>query len=107
MPTNELKNLTIQIGQRIRKQRKISNMSQTDLGDVIGVTFQQIQKYENGNNRVSAATLYSIAKVLEVPITYFYGDVPDIIETSELEFIVTRFNKLSHEKKKAFLQLLS
>ncbi|GJM01327.1 MAG: hypothetical protein DHS20C07_30060 [Methyloligella sp.] len=107
MPTNTHKILNIQIGHRIRKQRKICNKSQTDLAEVIGVTFQQIQKYENGTNRVSAATLYSIAKVLELSITYFYGDVADIIETSELECIVTRFNKLSYEKKMAFLQLLS
>lgn len=107
MPTNAQKDLNIQIGKRIRKQRKIRNKSQTDLGQAIGITFQQIQKYENGVNRVSAATLYSIAKVLGVPITYFYGDVPDIIETQELEYIVTRFNKLSNEKKNAFLQLLS
>ncbi len=107
MPTNAEKILNSQIGLRIRKQRKIRNKSQSDLGETTGVTFQQIQKYENGNNRVSAASLYSIAKVLGVPITYFYGDAPDIIETPELEYIVSRFNRLSHEKKKAFLQLLS
>ena len=52
-------------------------MSQTDLGNLLDVTFQQIQKYENGANRISAGRLHSIAEILEVPITYFYSGFED------------------------------
>jgi transcriptional regulator with XRE-family HTH domain len=60
------------IGQRIREARQAQDMSQTLLANALGISFQQIQKYENGSNRVSAARLYDIAKILGMPITYFY-----------------------------------
>lgn len=60
------------VGQRIRARRQSLKLTQTQLADRIGVTFQQVQKYENGANRVSAARLWSISEVLEVPITFFF-----------------------------------
>ena len=59
-------------GQRVRLRRMMLGMSQTDLGAALGVTFQQVQKYERGINRVRAGTLVKLAATLRVPITYFF-----------------------------------
>lgn len=60
------------VSRQIRLRRKMLNISQDVLAEATGVTFQQIQKYENGTNRVSAGRLLSIAQVLRVPVTFFY-----------------------------------
>src|SRR5579859_4759086 len=60
------------VGQRIRAFRKDANFSQTELADQIGVTFQQVQKYEKGTNRVGVGRLIHIARALDVPITAFF-----------------------------------
>jgi transcriptional regulator with XRE-family HTH domain len=62
----------VEVGRRIRLQRMNAGMSQTELGDKVGVTFQQIQKYEKGKNRVGAGRLTQIASVLHVPIGVFF-----------------------------------
>jgi transcriptional regulator with XRE-family HTH domain len=62
------------IGQRIQIFRKSKAMSQAELGASLGVTFQQVQKYESGANRVGSARLVEIARVLEVPILKFFGE---------------------------------
>jgi len=69
--------IDISVGERIRARRKIIGMSQEALGDELGLTFQQVQKYERGANRVSASKLYAMAKVMQTPISYFFGDLPD------------------------------
>jgi transcriptional regulator with XRE-family HTH domain len=60
-----------EVGQRIRAQRLIRKMSQEELGDRIGITFQQVQKYEKGTNRVSAGRLIRISEILGVPVSFF------------------------------------
>jgi len=71
------------IGQRIRSFRLAKGMSQEELGIQLGVTFQQVQKYEGGANRVSASRLSAMAEILSVPISYFFGDLqPDDSEIS-------------------------
>jgi transcriptional regulator with XRE-family HTH domain len=62
-----------QIGMRIRARRAELGVSQTTLAEAIGVTFQQVQKYERGVNRVSASTLNHVAKVLKMPVAQFFG----------------------------------
>jgi transcriptional regulator with XRE-family HTH domain len=62
------------IGHRIRALRLQRNLSQTALADRLDLTFQQVQKYEKGTNRVGAVRLAEIAEILEVPVTYFYED---------------------------------
>jgi transcriptional regulator with XRE-family HTH domain len=62
------------VGSRVCMRRKMLSMSQTKLADAIGLTFQQIQKYENGTNRISASRLLQIAHVLQVPISFFFED---------------------------------
>ena len=63
----------IEVGQRIRIYRKAKGLSQTTLADQLGVTFQQVQKYENGTNRIGAGRLMRIAQVLGVPVTTLLG----------------------------------
>jgi len=63
----------VEVGQRIRIQRLSQGLSQTSLADQLGVTFQQVQKYEKGVNRVGAGRLSRIAKVLDVPVSMFFG----------------------------------
>lgn len=59
------------IGKRIRHRRWLLGMTQTDLANLIGVSFQQVQKYETGTNRVAASTLFRIAQVMGTDVTYF------------------------------------
>lgn len=67
----------VHVGARIRLRRTLLGMSQEKLGDALGLTFQQVQKYERGANRVGASRLYDLSRVLDVPIGFFYDDMPD------------------------------
>ncbi len=78
IPPNEI---DILIGQRIRRRRKDWNITQQTLADALGISYQQIQKYESGKNRIAAAMLIEIAYELSVPVEYFvvncdYSDKP-------------------------------
>ncbi len=66
----------VHVGARARMRRTLLGMTQTDLGDALGLTFQQIQKYERGANRISASRLCELSRVLDVPIIYFFEDMP-------------------------------
>jgi transcriptional regulator with XRE-family HTH domain len=77
----------IQIGQRIRAQRLNSGMSQTDLADRLGVTFQQVQKYEKGVNRVGAGRLEQIAEAIGVTPAFFFDGAGDRVSKSDAEAI--------------------
>ena len=61
------------VGQRIRDKRNERGMSQTEVANAIGVTFQQVQKYERGTNRVGASRLFDLSRILSVPIQYFFA----------------------------------
>lgn len=65
----------IHVGNRIRMRRMLIGMSQEKLGDALGLTFQQVQKYEKGANRVSASRLHQMSKTLGVPIQFFFDDM--------------------------------
>ena len=69
--------IDVAIGGRIRTRRELKGATQAVLAKACGVTFQQIQKYERGTNRVSCARLFDISRFLDAPITYFYLDVDD------------------------------
>ena len=62
----------VHIGTRLRLQRQVLKMSQQSLAEQVGVTFQQLQKYERGTNRVSASRLWELSKILGVPVTFFF-----------------------------------
>jgi transcriptional regulator with XRE-family HTH domain len=64
------------VGSRIRLRRNMLGMSQEKLGENLGITFQQIQKYEKGTNRVGASRLQAIASILGVPVAFFFEDAP-------------------------------
>jgi transcriptional regulator with XRE-family HTH domain len=66
----------IHVGARMRQRRSLLGMSQTAVGDAVGLTFQQIQKYERGSNRISSSRLFEFAKVLDVPVSYFFDEMP-------------------------------
>jgi transcriptional regulator with XRE-family HTH domain len=68
--------IDVRVGQRIRQRRILLGMSQEKLGTAVGLTFQQIQKYERGSNRIGASRLYEFAKVLDVPVPYFFTEMP-------------------------------
>lgn len=63
----------VEVGQRIRARRMAQGMSQTELGNLLGVTFQQVQKYEKGVNRVGAGRLVRVGEALDVPVSFFFG----------------------------------
>jgi len=67
--TNEIDNF---VGKRLRHRRRLLGLTQQSLGEMVGIRFQQIQKYECGANRVSAARLFELAEALGVPVQYFY-----------------------------------
>lgn len=68
--------IDIHVGSRVRLRRNMLGMSQEKLGEHLGITFQQIQKYEKGTNRVGASRLQAIASVLKVPVAFFFEDAP-------------------------------
>ena len=69
--------LDAEIGRRLRQARLVENLTQDGLAQKLNISFQQVQKYENGTNRVSSSRLWAIARVLGLPITYFYEGLDD------------------------------
>ena len=73
--------IDVHVGSRIRLRRNMLGVSQEKLGESLGITFQQIQKYEKGTNRVGASRLQAIASILNAPVSFFFDGAPD--ETGE------------------------
>ena len=69
--------IDVHVGARIRLRRTLLGMSQERLGEALGLTFQQVQKYERGVNRVGASRLFDLSRVLDVPIAFFFDDMPE------------------------------
>jgi len=74
----------LHVGTRIRMRRQLMNMSQEKLGSSLGVTFQQVQKYERGTNRVGASRLWDISRILDVPISFFYEGLDNDFEYQQV-----------------------
>ena len=72
----------VHVGARLRQRRTLLGMNQTKLGSSIGLTFQQVQKYEKGTNRISASRLYALSGTLDVPVEYFFDDMPTAVGAS-------------------------
>jgi transcriptional regulator with XRE-family HTH domain len=68
--------IDVHVGKRIRMRRQFLGMNQATLAQRLGVTFQQVQKYEGGANRVSASRLADVARILDVPVPHFFADLP-------------------------------
>lgn len=73
----------VEVGKKIRVQRTMRKMSQTELGNRIGVTFQQVQKYERGSNRVSASKLVEIARALDVDVKLFFDGLEEEVGNND------------------------
>lgn len=69
--------IDIHVGQRVRQRRTLLGLSQEKLGDALDLTFQQVQKYERGANRIGASRLFDISRILDVPISYFFEDLDE------------------------------
>lgn len=67
------------VGLRLRERRRLLGMPQQALGDEVGLTFQQVQKYESGINRISASRLWDFARALDVPVSFFFEDVAPVL----------------------------
>lgn len=72
----------IHVGSRVRLRRTLLGMSQEKLGEAIGLTFQQVQKYERGANRIGASRLFNLSQVLDVPVSFFFDDMPQETATA-------------------------
>lgn len=107
MQMKKPKSVDIVVGKRVRLRRVAIKMSQEELAKALGITFQQVQKYENGTNRISCSRLYDIARALKTPIGYFFADLsnkpagPDHI----FDQIPTARIKDSAQLIKAFLKI--
>ncbi|CAK0763464.1 Transcriptional regulator [Azospirillaceae bacterium] len=69
--------IDVHVGSRVRLRRTLLGMSQEKLGEAIGLTFQQVQKYERGTNRISASKLWILANMLDVPVSFFFDDLSE------------------------------
>ena len=86
MPKKQANPIDGQVGNRVRLRRMLIGMSQERLGELLGLTFQQVQKYEKGVNRIGAGRLFEVSRILGVPIDYFYeGAATQIAGFSENE----------------------
>ena len=70
----------VHVGKRVRMRRTLLGMSQEKLGDALGLTFQQLQKYEKGSNRVSASRLFELSQILDVPVSFFFEEIDANVE---------------------------
>ncbi len=72
----------VHVGARVRLRRTMLNLSQEKLGECLGITFQQIQKYEKGTNRIGASRLQKLSEALKTPVAFFFEDAPGISQTA-------------------------
>lgn len=80
--------IDVHVGSRVRLRRTLLGLSQERLGDAIGLTFQQVQKYERGANRIGASRLYELSRVLDVPVSFFFDDiVPEVAEAVDAHLV--------------------
>lgn len=103
------------VGSRVRLRRMLLGMSQERLGESMGLTFQQVQKYEKGVNRIGASRLFQISKILDVPVQFFFeeapyvgepGSVPGMAESDSEAFILEFLNSREGlELNRAFVKI--
>ena len=76
MARRDPNSIDVHVGNRVRMRRQLIGMSQEKLGELLGITFQQVQKYEKASNRISASRLHHVAQILGVPVQYFFEELP-------------------------------
>ncbi len=90
--------IDVHVGARLRARRTLLGLSQMALGDAMGITFQQLQKYESGSNRISASRLYDGSKLLDVDIGYFFDEMDQTIKSESPARLIQRKSKRSPRK---------
>ena len=90
--------IDVHVGARLRARRTLLGMSQTALGDAIGISFQQLQKYEKGGNRISASRLYDVSKLLDIDISYFFDEMDQATENESPARLIQQKSKRSPRK---------
>lgn len=80
----------VHVGARLRQRRILIGMSQEKLGEAIGLTFQQVQKYERGANRIGASRIYQLSNVLAVSVSYFFDDMPADVQRTHGAYAATQ-----------------
>lgn len=102
--------IDVLVGERIRAYRLEAGMTQQQLADKVGITFQQLQKYEKATNRVSASRLYDLARALKKHINDFFDAASrssnPLIRTKQELYLLERFNLITPEKQKLVLKLI-
>lgn len=114
-PVNRANDTDRHVGGKIRERRIMLGLSQQQMADMIGVTYQQAHKYERGINRISAGRLYEIAQVLAVPVTYFFDgldgegeDLPDMSQRQRMCLELARnFSLIRNEKHQEALSQMA
>jgi transcriptional regulator with XRE-family HTH domain len=108
--------IDLHLGKRLRARRRLLGLTQQQLAEVVGVRFQQIQKYECGANRISASRLWTMAEVLNVPISYFYEGLsvaprtgpsrpPEPAANAESEDLIRAYYRLEEAPRRRLLDL--
>ena len=115
MKSDTLHSIDMKIGKRMQEKRILHGMSQTELGTKLGLTFQQIQKYEKGMNRISASRLYELSIIFREPIACFFSGLPHVdtflspdtrtISKNDVELIKS-YKKISNHNAQKALRLL-
>ena len=104
----------VHVGDRVRTRRTMLGMSQTKLAESVGLTFQQVQKYESGKNRIGASRLYALSGVLGVPVSYFFEGLDDarseggedtLAKRATLEFVRAYYRIKSDKVRKRLFEL--
>ena len=111
-------NIDLHLGKRLRRRRRLLGLTQQQLAGACGVRFQQIQKYECGANRISAARLWQLSEALEVPVAYFYDGLsdhpaaaandeerPEVLARKETMDLIRAYYQLSERPRRRLLDL--
>jgi len=107
----ELDQIDKEVGRRLRERRCERGLSQNDLGSLMGISFQQIQKYERGQNRISASSLFLAGKILETPVFRFFeekarGKQDDVLLESERQGLIRTYFALDRKLRAVCLRLM-
>jgi transcriptional regulator with XRE-family HTH domain len=94
MKTKDSNAIDKHVGNRVRMRRLMLHMSKNDLGAALGITFQQVQKYEKGMNRIGAGRLQHMAHILRIPVEYFFDGAPRFVEKFALSVSAAPPNEL-------------
>jgi len=97
MPSGKPNPVDVHVGSRVRLRRTLLGLSQERLGEAIGLTFQQVQKYERGANRIGASRLWDLSRVLDCPVSYFFEEMEDEVQAASPRNLTERTSELEQK----------